>query len=68
MDSHQKGRIGRIYGISSERRNRSNIWTLLGKEEQVEDMNPPQTKGEQVDDMDPPWKGGVMIRLSLIMG
>ena len=30
------------------------IWTLFGKEEQVEDMNPAWTKGEQVDDMDPP--------------
>ena len=52
------------------------IWTLFGKEEQVEDMDspqkgrigrrydPPQTKGEHVDDVDPPKKWGVMIRLS----
>ena len=55
------------YGISSKRRNNSKIWTLFGKEEQVEDMNPPQKKGEQVDDIDPPRKWGVMIRLSSIM-
>ena len=67
MDSPRKGEIGRRYGLSSKRRNMSKIWTLLVKEEQVEDINRPRKKGEQVDDMDPPWKGGVMIRLSLIM-
>ena len=50
-----------------KRMNELKIWNLLGKEEQVEYMNPPWTNGEQVDDMDPPWKGGVMIRLSLMM-
>ena len=49
-------------------RKKSKMWNLLGKEQQVEDMNPPRTKGELADDMDPPWKGGVMIILSLIMG
>ena len=56
------------------------IWTLFGKEEQVEYIESPwkgrtgqryetsSKKGEQVDDMDPPWKGGVMIRLSLMTG
>ena len=45
------------------------IWTFFGKEDQVEDMNPPQTKGEQVDNMDPPRKGGVMMILtSILMG
>ena len=48
-------------------RNKSKIWTLLGKEEQVEDMNPPQTKGGRVDDMDPLGKGGVVIILSLMI-
>ena len=66
MDSPRKGRTSRRYGLSSERRNKSKIWTLLEKEEQVEDMNPPRTKGDWVDDMDPPWKGGVMMRLSLM--
>ena len=54
MDSFRKGGT------------KSKIWTSLGKEEQIEDMNPPRTKGEQVDNMDPPWKGGVMIILSLM--
>ena len=52
------------YGTSSERRNKSNIWTLLGKEDQVEDMNPSRTKGEQVDDLELPRKGGVMMWLT----
>ena len=30
-------------------------------------MNPSQTKGEQVDDMKLPRKGGVMMRLKLMM-
>ena len=60
--------LARRNGPSSERRNKSKIWNFLGKEENVEDMNPPRIKGEQVDDMDPPWKGGVMTRLSLMMG
>ena len=55
------------YGPSSKRRNKSKIWTLLEKEEQVEDMNPPRTKGEQVDNMDPPEKWGVMMRLTSMM-
>ena len=46
----------------------SKIWTLLSQEEQVEDMNPPRTKGEKVDSMDPPKKGGVMMRLASMMG
>ena len=68
MNSLQKGGTSRRYGHSSERRNMLKIWTFLKKEEHVEDMNPPRTKGEQVDDMDPPWKGGVMIILPLMMG
>ena len=48
--------------------NNSKIWTPLGKEEQVENMNPPRTKGEQVDNMDPPKKWGVMMRLTSMMG
>ena len=43
------------------------IWTFFEKEYQVEDMNPPQTKGEQVDNMKIPKKGGVMMRLTLMM-
>ena len=39
------------------------IWTILEKEEQVREMNPPRTKGEQVDDMKLPRKGEVMMRL-----
>ena len=34
----------------------SKLWTLLGKEEQFKDMNPPRSKGESIDDMDRPWK------------
>ena len=64
IDSLRKGRTGQRYGLSSERRNKSKIWTLLGKEEQVVDMNPPWTKGDQVDNMDPPRKGRVMIILT----
>ena len=30
-------------------------------------MNPPRKKGEQVDNMKLPRKGGVMMRLTLIM-
>ena len=44
-----------------KRRNTSKIWTLLKKEEKVEDINPPQTKGEKVDNMKLPKKGGVMM-------
>ena len=44
------------------------IWTLLEEEEQIEDMNPPWTKGEQVYDMDHPWKGGMMMSMSLMIG
>ena len=40
------------------------IWTLLRKEEQDNDKNPPQKKGEHVDDMNPPRIWGVMIILS----
>ena len=43
------------------------IWTFFKKEYQVEDMNPAQTKGEQVDNMELPRKGGVMMRLTLMM-
>ena len=42
-------------------------WTFFVKEDQIEDMNPPQTKGEQVDDMKLPRKGGVMMRLTSMM-
>ena len=44
------------------------IWTLLGKEEKVEDMNPPWTKGVQVDNMDPLKKWEVMMRLTSMVG
>ena len=44
------------------------LWTLLEKDEQVEDMKVPCTKGKKVDNMDPPWKGGVMMRLTSMMG
>ena len=37
------------------------------KEDYFGDMNPPPTKGEQVDDMKLPRKGGVMMRLTLMM-
>ena len=37
------------------------------KEDQIEDMNPPWTKGEQVDNMKLPRKGRVMMRLTSIM-
>lgn len=40
MDPSWKGETCRRYGLFSERRNRSKIWTLLGKEKQVEDMAP----------------------------
>ena len=30
-------------------------------------MKPPQTKGEQFDNIYPPRKGGVMMRLTLMM-
>ena len=30
-------------------------------------MNPPQKKGEQVDNMELPRKGGVMVRITLMM-
>ena len=33
------------------------IWTLLEKKEQFEDMEFPQ-KEEQVEDMNPPWTKG----------
>ena len=49
-------------------RNKSKILTLLRKEYQVEDMNPPWTKGEKVDNTDPPRKGRVMTRLTSMMG
>ena len=43
------------------------IWTFFEKEDQVEDMNPPRTKGEQVDNMKLPRKGGLMMRLTSMM-
>ena len=43
------------------------IWTFFEKEDQVEDMKPPQTKGERVDKIKLPRKGGVMMRLTSIM-
>ena len=43
------------------------IWTFLEKEDQVEDMNPPRTKGEQIDDMKIPMKEGIMMRLRSMM-
>ena len=43
------------------------IWTFFEKEDQVEDMNPPQKKGEQVDNMELPSKGGVMMILTSMM-
>ena len=46
MEFLQKGRTIQIHGLSLERRNMSKIWNLLGKEEQIEDMNPPRTMGE----------------------
>ena len=48
--------------------NKLKIWTPPGKKEQVEDMNPPRTKGEKVDNMDPLRKGRVMIILTSMMG
>ena len=68
MEFLQKGRTSQRCGLSSERRNKSKIWTILEKEEQVETMNPPQKKEEKVDNMDPPKKWGVMMRLSSMMG
>ena len=43
------------------------IWTLFEKEDQVEDMNNPQTKGEWVDNREIPRKGGVIMRLTSMM-
>ena len=43
------------------------IWTFLEKEYQIEDKNPPRKKGEKVDNMELPRKGGVMMRLTLMM-
>ena len=43
-------------------------WTFFENEDQVEDMNPPRTKGEKVDNMDPPRKGKLVIRLASMMG
>ena len=43
------------------------ICTLFEKEDQVEDMNPPQTKEEQVDNMELPKKGGVIMILTSMM-
>ena len=45
-------------------RNKMKLWNILGKEEQVEDMNPPRTKGEQVDNIKLPRKEGVIMRLT----
>ena len=56
-----------------------NVWTLFKKEEQFKDMDSPwkgrigrrykpSSKKGGADDMDPPRKGGLMIRLSLIIG
>ena len=45
-----------------------NIWTFFEKEDQVEDMNNPQTKGERVDNMDPLGKWGLMMWLTSMMG
>ena len=42
-------------------------WNFFEKEYQIEDMNPPQTKGEHVDNMVLPRKGGVMIRMTSMM-
>ena len=50
-----QGRKIQICGLSSERRNKSKIWTILEKEEQVKTM-------------DPPGKWGVMMRLKSMMG
>ena len=44
-----------------------NKWTFFKKEDQVQDTNPPRTKGEQVDYMELPRKGGVMMRLTSMM-
>ena len=38
MDPSRKGEIGQRYRLSSERKNKLNIWTFFGKEEQVKDM------------------------------
>ena len=43
------------------------IWTFFKKEYQVEDMNPPQTKGEQVYNIKLPRKGGLIMRLTSMM-
>ena len=43
------------------------IWTFFEKEDQVEDMNPPWTKGEHVDNIKISKKGGVMMRLTSMM-
>ena len=42
-------------------------WTFFEKEDQVEDMNPPQEKGQQVDNMKIPRKWGVMMRMTSMM-
>ena len=43
------------------------IWTFFEKEDLVEDMNLPHTKGAQVDNMELPRKGGVIMRLTSMM-
>ena len=43
------------------------IWTFFEKEDQVEDMNPPQTNGNKVDNMELPKKGGVMTKMTSMM-
>ena len=43
------------------------IWTFFEKEDQVEYMNPPRTKGEKVENIKIPRKGGVMMRLTFMM-
>ena len=41
MDLSKKGETSRRYQLSSERKNNSKICNLLGKEEQVKDMESP---------------------------
>ena len=67
MDFLKKGITSQRYGLSSERKNKLKIWTILEKEEQVDTMNPPQTKGEQFHNMNPPEKWRVMMRLTSMM-
>ena len=43
------------------------IWTFFENEDQVEDMNPPWTKGVQVNNIKIPRKWGVMMRLTSMM-